>query len=231
MSKNLNKEEMKKLVEELVKSLAQKGISVGGGAVLKFKDNGEIESVDGFGSFDPKKIFGEKPVQKTPSFLPPDYLEKVMKMSFETERSSLQSSLQQVVSKLGEKLRERGIITSQPVSESNEEVQEEVTEDDNEDCTCPSCLTFDNFEEKLGKKGPNFDYGEVTLGGKKFKIKYHVADSGEENISMRDCSEDVDLKNSTTEALQLFLQEAVRDKKFDKAQLILNAIQERKNKN
>ena len=237
MSNKPSREEMKKFVEELVKNLAQKGIGVGGGAVLKFKDDGQIESVDGFGSLgniDPKTFFGGE--QKAPSLLPPGFKDQIRKMSkeqFESERKELKNTLEELVGKLTQKLKERGITSptplQQPVSESNEEVQEEVTED--ADCTCPSCLNYDNFEEKLTKKGPNFDYAQIHLGGKLFKIKYHVSESGEENISMRDCSEDIDFDNSTTEALQLMLQEAVKEKKFDKAQKLLNAIQERKNKN
>jgi len=229
---NSNKEELKKLVENIVKQLAQKGVNVGGGAILKLKDNGQIESMDGFGSFDPRKIFSETPKQQIPnSMLPPGFIDKVKNMSkeeFEAERSKLKSSLEELVGKLAKKLEESRKPT--PVNEtSNEEVQEEVSEDEN--CTCPSCLNYDNFEEKLGKKEGKFDYADVTLGGKLFKIKYHLANSGEENISMRDVSEEINTEKFSLEELQLLLQESVQDRKFDKAQMLLNAIQERKNKN
>lgn len=236
----MDREELKKFVEQLVKSLAQKGVTVGGGAVMKLGDDGKVESVDSFGSINDifKNYFNQQ--QETPkksigSLLPPEYKERIKKMSkeeFIAETSAIKDVIEGLIGKIKTKLeqREKGKINPpQPVSEANEEVQEEVSEDI--DCTCSSCLNYDNFEEKLTKKGPNFDYAEVTLGGKKFKIKYHVGEGGEENISMRDCSGDVDYKNATTDALQAYLQEAVTDKKFDKAQLILNEIQERKNKN
>jgi hypothetical protein len=96
-------------------------------------------------------------------------------------------------------------------------------------CICENCLTFDNFEESLGKEEGVLDFAEVVLNKKNFKIKYYDGPLGE-LMRMREVPFEVP-KNWTGTVIQLELNRAVTEKNFDMAQILLTELVNRKNKN
>lgn len=98
-----------------------------------------------------------------------------------------------------------------------------------EECFCDACFNFETFEEKLRQFGGKFDYASVILNGKQFDIKYHVCERGESVMISEEPPKQVN-PSWTAEQIQGELNIAVQNKQFDKAQILLNALTNLKNK-
>jgi hypothetical protein len=113
-----------------------------------------------------------------------------------------------------------------PVSDLRKEVTQLSNQlKDPEQCYCPNCFNFETFEQVLTKRGGKFDYVTVQLGGKNFNIKYWT-DGNDENIMI---SPEEQKPTGTLEELQVQLNQAVQEKDYNKAQVLINMINELKN--
>ena len=118
--------------------------------------------------------------------------------------------------------------TPQPNSMPPVQQQDQPGQQDEarEECFCRECFNFETFEQKLGTEGNRFDYATVTLGGKPFDIKYCIGPRGE-NIMISPKEYKVD-PQWTTDTLIGELNNAVAQKQYDKAQILLNELNNRK---
>lgn len=99
-----------------------------------------------------------------------------------------------------------------------------------EDCYCSECLNYKTFEQVLGKKNGKFDYNELSIGGRIFDVKFWT-DGNQEHLVMepREEHEEKETLESRLENLNKLLNEAIANKDFAVAQLILNDIFKLKN--
>lgn len=120
--------------------------------------------------------------------------------------------------------------TPAPTQEELKAAQEQINQANEgglkEKCFCPSCFNFETFEEVLKGEGAKFDYATVTLLGKKFDIKFYNGPEGERMmVSPQEFKVD---PAWTTDTLIGQLNNAVAQKEFDKAQILLNELNNRK---
>lgn len=104
--------------------------------------------------------------------------------------------------------------TTQPAPEAQGPVQEK------QPCFCSDCFTFETFEKVLGPG--TYDYQPLTIGGKNFDVKFYSGANGE-HIMMNPKEFSID-PSWTAESIQNELNIAVAAKDFDKAQTLLNAL-------
>jgi len=116
--------------------------------------------------------------------------------------------------------------TQEEVKAAQEQINQVNQEAPAEKCFCPSCFNFETFEEVLKGEGAQFDYQTVTLLGKKFDIKFYNGPEGEKMmVSPQTFQIDPEW---TTDTLIGQLNNAVAQKEFDKAQILLNELNNRK---
>lgn len=96
-----------------------------------------------------------------------------------------------------------------------------------EECWCPNCFNFQNFEERLRPLGGNFDYPSVNFLGKTYDFKYFKANDGREFMMSQARRFEVN-PLWTKETIQEQLNIAVQNKEFDKAQILLTALNQSK---
>jgi hypothetical protein len=63
--------------------------------------------------------------------------------------------------------------------------------EDNEVCTCPACLNYHNFEEKLAGQAGDFDKTKFLIGKKVFHAKYFRPEDGSEEIIVLEKEENI----------------------------------------
>lgn len=100
----------------------------------------------------------------------------------------------------------------------------EEEEEESKRCGCESC--YNDFEKKYEGKGGEFDYSEVTLLGRKFKIKFW-SNGNEESMIVS--PEDALDKDSNLESLQNDLLLAVEQGRHQDATEIVKNITKLKN--
>lgn len=99
---------------------------------------------------------------------------------------------------------------------------------DPEQCYCPNCFNFETFEQVLGKRNGKFDYAEVTLGGKEFEIKFWT-DGQDDNLMISPKAQPKFEPKGTLEELQVQLNQAVQNREYDQAQVLITMINNIKN--
>ncbi len=199
MNKN---EAFKRFIENLSETLKDKGGKMTGAAILDTRTG----NVEGFGSLNPKTLFGMNTPSPESKAVANDILQRLKSAGFP--------------------------ISNQEDEETPENTdQENIFGEEDEVCTCPGCLNFENFEEVLTKKNGHFDYAEVDLGGQKFRIKYFIGIDGKEHLVMQKVDKKSNLNNLSQEQLQQLLSLAVQNKDFERAQILLNTITQLKAKN
>lgn len=174
------REEIKKVVEELINTLSQRGVKVTDAAILN--------------------------------------------LDSEKKNEAMEEAFKKAFSNLGFPFPG---VTNPNAKEQNTEGGSDKEVSD-APCFCPVCFNYDTFEKVLnGKPGAKFDYAKVTLGGKEFNIKFYDGPYGENMIiAPNEFKIDPDW---TTDTLIGQLNNAVAQKDFNKAQILLNELNNRKN--
>jgi len=95
---------------------------------------------------------------------------------------------------------------------------------------CKNCFNFGNFEERLQQFAGQFAYAAVEFFGKIYDIKFHKTLDGKETMMVNERKYTVDT-NWNAQKIQEELNMAVVNKEFDKAQLLLSALNNIKNIN
>lgn len=117
--------------------------------------------------------------------------------------------------------------TQEEIKNAQEQIAKANQEKEEGPCFCPNCFNFESFEEVLNTRpGAQFDYQTVTLLGKKFDIKFYNGPYGERMmVSPQDFKID---PSWSVETLTEMLNNAVAQKEFSKAQILLNELNNRK---
>lgn len=209
MEKNQRRLALKQMVEQLARGLEKSGVEVTSGAIIDTK-NGTIEG------------FGEKP--------PKEVLEKIMSTFAQKNEKREDKRLpnEEEISKLAKFIVNK-VTQMAGISSSNTEEDKE----DGEQCLCPNCDRYENFENIYKDVPGKFDFKNIELAGKPFAIKYFISNDGEtEDMIVRDLTKGnrEELKALTLEELQKALNIAIQNKDFRQAQEFLDAIQQIKTK-
>lgn len=104
-------------------------------------------------------------------------------------------------------------------NQSNPVVQEEQGEDV---CTCPACLNYHNFEEKLRDRPGKFDKTKFLLGGKVFHAKSFTPLDNSEDLVVLEKEENLKIEDFAT--LKRALEAAIKDGDMQGAQNILDRM-------
>jgi len=104
-------------------------------------------------------------------------------------------------------------------NQANPVVQEEQGE---EICTCPNCLNYHNFEEKLSGRPGKFDKTKFLLGGKVFHAKSFTPLDNSEDLVVLEKEENLKIEDFAT--LKKALEAAIKDGDMQGAQNILDRM-------
>lgn len=102
-----------------------------------------------------------------------------------------------------------------------------VVQEEDEVCTCPSCLNYHNFEEKLRDRPGKFDKTKFLLGGKVFHAKSFTPLDNSEDLVVLEKEENLKVNDFTT--LKEALAAAIKDGDMQGAQNILDRMSNLKN--
>lgn len=193
----MSKEELLKLIQKSIADMEKKGYKLGGAGIINLgASNEKFEEV--------KKDFQEildyvtKPVSKEESLK-------------EDSKQSLPDFILDILSGKKEETKKKCDDENCPTLEGE---------------LCENCSAFENFEKDFGVKGSIFDEAYVVLNNRVFHIKYLLNPDGHEDIMIYPRSGNGLYKGYSLSALEEELNKAVKDKKYDEAQKILDIINE-----
>ncbi len=100
-----------------------------------------------------------------------------------------------------------------------------------EQCFCPGCFNFNNFEAVLANRKGVFDYMDLPISGKLFHLKAFIGEDDQNHFTIEQSRITVDTTGMTLEQLEAGLSAAVQNKEYDNAQHFMDEINYIKNQN
>lgn len=200
-----SEDELKSFVDRIVEKLKSKGITVDGAAILKVSDKDSKNSEQ---KFPENEKTGEQRTEQEPKSF-----EEFMKNMFNKPENPFKKLLDDMFN---------------PDSDFMKKIKEIRDQEPKEFCSCPNCLTYDNFEQMVAlhpDKG-EVHYQTFTVAGKDFSVKYwkNSTDDKEDYMMIRDMSKENVSEDSSLESLHDQLKQAVMDEDFEKAKVIKDII-------